>query len=282
MKKLLFMCPLFVLFSCSEDVFSDVEKQNGIENNSNEMIPNSIDPAIPYESPFDNQPCCSAVNYNFVNNTDLDLHFSPYVGIARYDGADDYFHNGWTLSSANYPNLIPSIEDGEYFKLAECKQMNVTNFSVLSYNSSWQLPIYGGAFFVLLNSALVATETAFLTEYGKLYAINATITDPNNGNVTVRNNVFLKFPFLPQGITDPNQLSGDWLQLPTSKSHVKDLWYHNVTREICIGSDPVNNPGGGDGANNKPSELIFDYNGTTYILRLYTTSTDVVILLEYL
>lgn len=40
--------------------------------------------------------------------------------------------------------------------------------------------------------------------------------------------------------------------------------------EIYIVNDYINYQGGG-GFNNKPSEIVFNYNGKTYILKLYTS-----------
>ena len=287
-KSIIALMGLFTLVACSEDSYREADKMNEtviVENSSGEMQTNSIDPAIPYESPYDDfSTCCSAVIFNFVNNTDLDLYFDPYVGLARYDGAYDNIHFGWgiPLTAALYPNII-SNETAEYFKLAKCREMVVGSNSTTLYNSGWQLPIYNGAFFTLLNSIPTSTENQLLTEFGKIYSINATIKDPNNSNMIVRGNEYLRFPFLPTGITDPGMLgSGDWIQMPSIATQTDDLWYHHKTFEICIGNDPVAFPGGGDGINDKPSELIFDYNGQTYILKLSTTSTHVLIDLDYL
>mgnify|MGYP003576038288 CR=1 FL=1 len=275
---------LFTLVACGEDVYQDANKINEsgtVENSSGGMQTNSIDPAIPYESPYDINICCSPVNYEFINNTDLDLEFSPYVGLARYDGADDLKHY-WSLNRIDYPNLIAN-ESGEYFKLAECHPFSLPAFTTFNPIYQSQCPTFNG-FFSLVNSTPTSIEEAFLNEYGKVYSINATIRDPNNFNMVVRGNEHLKFAFLPVGVVDPVAMgSGDWLQVPsTNPPFTDDLWYNVQTREICIGNDSAAFPGGGDGINNKPSEIIFDYIETTYILKLYTTSTSVVISLDYL
>ena len=283
-KSIIALMGLFTLIACSEDSYQAADKMNetvNVDNSSGGMQTNSIDPAIPYESPYDVNICCSPVNYEFINNTDLDLQFSPYVGLARYDGADDLKHY-WSLNPTDYPNLIVN-ENGEYFKLAECRPFDLQagdNFSPI-YHS--QCPTFNG-FFSLVNSTPTSIEEAFLNEYGKIYSINATITDPNNFNMVVRSNEYLRFPFLPSGVVDPAAMgSGDWLKVPsTNPPFSNDLWYNTKTFEMCVGNNSAAFPGGGDGINDKPSELIFDYNGKTYILKLSTTSTNVIITFDYL
>src|SRR5690606_387567 len=287
-KSIIALMGLFMLVACNEDVYQEADQMNesgNVENNSGGMQANSVDPAIPYESPYDDfSTCCSAVIFDFNNKTDLDLYFDPYVGLARYDGAYDNIHFSWgiPLTAALYPNII-SNETAEYFKLAKCKEMFVGSGLSVNYSSGWQLPIYNGAFFTLLNSVPTSTENQLLTEFGKIFSINATIRDPNNFNMVVRGNEYLRFPFLPTGVTNPMMLgSGDWIQMPSISTQTEDLWYHHKTLEICVGNDSSAFPGGGDGINDKPSELIFDYSGKTYILKLSTTSTHVLIALDYL
>lgn len=293
-KSIIALIGLFTLVACSEDVYQEADKMNEtgvVDNNgSGGMQINSIDPAIPYESPYDNlQTCCSLITFDFTNNTDLDLEFSPFVGFARFDGAYDNMHFGYGGSSSayllnnfNYPNLIASAENGEYFQLAKCKIFTLPKFSTFN-QSTGQFPVF--SYFPLANPS-TSQELSIIYEYGKMYSIEATIKDPANGNSIVRNNQILKFPFLPAGITDPVMLgSGDWIRLPSPSllsPKTDDLWYNRHTLEICIGNDSASFPGGGDGINDKPSELIFDYNGQTYILKLSTTSTNIIITLDYL
>jgi len=278
MKKLpVILIGLFMFVACSEDAVQNAESQKGNPELGNTV--KTIDSAIPYESPYDNSAtCCSAVNMNFINNTDLNLEFEPYGGLARFDGAYDSYHFGWgiPLNATNYPNLI-SNETDEYFKLVRCKPVQIGAFS--SFNQlTGQFPVPN---LFSIASPTTSAEIGLLYEFGKFYALNAKITDPNNGNAIVQNNAFLRFPFLPPGYLSPNQLSGNWIQMPSNSIQTTDLWYHNQTLEICVGSDPGAYPGGGDGINNKPSELLFNYNGKPYILKLYTTSSDVVVLLDY-
>jgi len=290
-KSIIALMGLFTLFACSEDSYQQADKMNEsvvVDSGSGGMQTNSIDPIIPYESPYGNlQTCCSSIIFDFTNNTDLDLEFSPFVGFARFDGAYDNMHFGWGgsspsyfLNNGNYPNLIAPVENAEYFQLAKCKIFTLPKFSTFNQNTG-QFPVF--SHFPLANPS-TSQELGIIYEFGKMYSIEATIKDPANGNSIVRNNQILKFPFLPAGITDPAMLgSGDWIRIPSLLSpKTDDLWYNRHTLEICVGNDSVSYPGGGDGINDKPSEFIFDYNGQTYILKLSTTSTNVIIKLDYL
>lgn len=283
-KAILAITGLFMLFSCSDETIQQNDKQTEntvLKNNSDGMTTNSIDPAIPYESPYDNQPCCSPVTYKFINNTNLELNFDPYISLSRFDGMYDSQHfsyNSSLFNSTNCPNLLVT-EGFEYFELVRCNTINVSSYNSIVTSYWVQVPILGINLFTISNPT-TSIEQNLLDEFGKIYSLDGEVLDPVNGNVVLPKTT-LRFPFLPQGITDPNQLSGDWIQMPSVNAKTKDLWYHYETFEICVGNDSAAYPGGGADLNDKPSEIVFDYNGETYILKLYTTATDVVILLDY-
>ncbi|TDS63573.1 hypothetical protein [Myroides indicus] len=264
-----------MLFACSDEYVQETV----------DTLPTAYtnDPGIPYESPFLNGICCSLVNYHFINESDLDLEFVPYVGLARFDGVDDGNHFGWALTPvSNYPNVLAN--GMEYLSLIECLPVFTASYSSDFYTNLGQLPtsyaLPNTVFHIANPSSNIYVEAGFLSEDGKFYSFEATVTDPVTGTPVI--NEHLKFPFLPKGVTDPNTLSGEWIPLPPSGMETEDLWYHHETLEICIGNDYINHPGGGVGWNDKPSIVEFSYNGKEYRLEAYTTSTDAVISLSIL
>src|SRR5690606_3008112 len=97
-KKLIVLLGVFALISCSDETAHQTESDISSDGNSGVMQPYTVDPNLPYESPYDDMaPCCSVYDLVMINNTDLDLHFNPYVGLARFDGAYDDVHFDWGI-----------------------------------------------------------------------------------------------------------------------------------------------------------------------------------------
>lgn len=277
MKKLfLLLTMLLLLISCSDEVVHQKEEDFV-------KTPYTEDPAIPYESPFKAAICCSLVNYHFINDSDLDLEFIPYIGLARFDDIYDNIHFGWPLTPASdFPNvLFPNGE--EYLNFIECLSIYTAAYSSDFYTNLGQLAsslAYPNTVFLIANPAANPyVEAGFLSEDGKFYAFKATVTDPMTGNPVIIDES-LRFPFLPAGITDPYVITGEWIPMPPAGLDTEDLWYHHETREICIGNDPVNHPGGGLGWNDKPSAVEFSYQGEDYRLEAITTLTDFIVQLQ--
>lgn len=285
MKKLMFLFLTTVaVTACSEDIHQEIDEQTIGENGTLNGNPTdgsgnttyTFDPATAYQSPYDNNICCTPVAYSFENlTTDLDLEFVPYVGLARYDGAYDTKHFAWAINSTLYPNLLLQNED-EYFRLIECNPFFIGAGNADNFAYSVQLPIGTGNKFSITPPS-TPSESSLLLEYGKIYAIDAVIKDPS-GNVVASER--LRFPFLPSGVNRPPVTSG-FVQMPTlGKPEQNDLWYHIQTKEICVGSDPAFHHIGGDGLSGRPSELNFVYNGTLYNLSLTTDLSTVRITLQ--
>lgn len=282
-KSIIALIGLFTLVACSEDIYKDADKMNetgAVDNGSGGMQTNSIDPAIPYESPFDASPCCSSVKYLLINNTDLELKVSPYAGLARFDKVQDNYHMTWghQLNNFDYPNLLLGGML-EYINFVKCKEITINPFTTLNSGNAGQLPIYGANFFEIENPTM-HHEMAILHEYGKLYSFDFEINDTG----FTLDSGSLRFPFLPATITDPRTVSGQWEQMGlTIGLECYDLWYNIHTLEINIGNSggycPIEPQ-----IHKMESEkvIIHPDTGKKYILRAYSTPADVVISFENL
>lgn len=269
--------------ACSEDIHQEIDKQNlgtvdYIPEDSGMNTVYTVDPATGYQSPFDNQVCCSFIDYVFENLTpDLYLEFIPWVGMARFDDAYDAHHFGWPLTPALYGDVLLGGE--EYFQLVECSLVSLMPGGSFT-SSNNQLPMApSGDLSVAFPSS--GAEWTFLYEYGKIYAIDAVIKDAA-GTIVASDR--LRFPFLAPGVNQPPAGSG-FVPMPlhptTPQLEQYDLWYHKDTREICIGNNPEYAAiGGAHGLIGRPSELNFMYNGTMRTLSLTTDLTTVRITLQ--
>ena len=280
-KSIIALMGLFTLIACSEDSYQAADNMNEsgtVENGSGGMQTNSIDPAIPYESPFDftGSGCCSVVRYLLINNTDLELKVSPFAGLARFDGVQDDYHMGWgnQLIFGTYPNLLYA-NFYEYINFVKCKEITVLPFTTLDSGPGGQLPIYGtGGFFEIANTT-THHEMAILYEYGKLYSFDFEVND----TAFTLDSGSLRFPFLPAAISDPRTVSDQWQPMGiTTGLECYDLWYNVHTLEINIGNSggycPIDPQ-----IHKMASEKIIIHpdTGKRYVLQAYTTPTDVVI-----
>lgn len=277
-KAIITMAVLFMLFACSDDTIQDVNNQINTEDNSGGITTKSIDLAIPYESPYEFFAC--PVNYVFINETELDMYLYPMVGLAYYDGAYDSMHHSWPLSTAMYPVLYPEVE---YLKILTCRQMYFPAHTTEETGLGPQLPTLGsilpsGQFFDLSINPGIVNEPGILYEAGKFYGLEGRIEDPANPGVLAGGG-WLKFSFLPLGITDPNVLSSDWKKMPSMGINANgDYWYNVKTGEICPGNSTV--AGDRNVFSDKPSSITFNYSGVNYEWKAYTTATDVVVSLK--
>ena len=275
-KTILLLAGLFLIVSCEKETEKEIESPNTTL---------TIDPQIPYASPFLNTSCCSAVDFSFVNETNLHLNFTPFLGVSRFDGVPDNVHFGWPFTNpSDYPHIFAM--GMEYLNLVECYPVPVVPFTSQNYSNMGQVLtqpniITSPAVFRIVGNTpgIIAMEEGFFSEYGKFYSFIAHIIDPSSGNTVL--NEKLKFPFLPVSVTDPATISPDWAPIPPMSAQTEDLWYNLQTREICIGNDYVNSPMGGMGFNGAPSIVEFHYMGTDYVLEARITDTGHIILLSF-
>lgn len=273
-KTILLLSSVFIFISC----------ENEIANESEQKAEFTVDNQIPYNSPFQVGNCCSATNYEFINESDLHLTMFPHVGLARFDGnANDGHHFGQPIfNSGNFPNIMKG--GSEFLNIINCYPVTIDPNNSITVNSVMQLPTTATPptpkIIQFVNNLGVTTdEKNLLTDYGKIYSFQAIIADPNSGYTMILDEI-MKFPFLPSGVTDPSLLSNDWAPVPATKPSSQDLWYNLNTKEICIGNDNTNYPAGGAGLNGMPSVIDFDYNGSQYTIEATISTSGYKILLR--
>ncbi|OCA75944.1 hypothetical protein BBI01_04400 [Chryseobacterium artocarpi] len=290
MKRSIILMSFLTLFSCSEN--------DPLENENSEKLValdvsntiNSIDPLLPYQSPYGNNmympnsnPYASPVEYVFINETDYGMTIYPMIGLAYYDGIYDNKNFGWNLSLSQTPYLFSNSQ--EYLKIATCKSLYFAPHSYESTVGPIQLPTSGQTILPskqFFDAPVLTThEKGVLFEGGKFYGMEVGVGIPYDPNfpVTGMAGGWLKFRFLPDNVRDPRQVSQDWQPMPTNNiSSNKDYWYNTKTREICPGNNPV--LGQGNIFSTVPSERKFSYKGKDYELKAYTTATQVIVSLK--
>ncbi|WP_123862090.1 hypothetical protein [Chryseobacterium artocarpi] len=290
MKKSFILLSIFALVGCSENDLLEKEKPDQFLNVDFSNTINSIDPLLPYQSPYGNNilngmnyPFASYTEYVFINETDFGLTIYPMIGLAYYDGKYDNKNFGWNLSTSLDPNVFANNQ--EYLKIITCKSMYFGPHTYESSVGNNQLPTLGPT---ILPSKqffdapiLTSHENGMLYEGGKFYGMETGVHIPYDPNFPVTGTAggWLKFRFLPDNVRDPRQVSPDWQPMPTNNiSSNKDYWYNTKTYEICPGNNPV--VGQGNIFSAVPSERKFSYKGKDYELKAYTTATQVIVSLK--
>lgn len=235
---------LFTLVACSDESYQDADKLNevnAVENSGSQNSIKTVDPTIPYQSPFNLNVGGNPIEYVIINNTDLNFSYQALVGLARYDGAEDDKHFSWSLLPASDYRTIFGYEVFEYLNIIPTRDKIILSNSSETSGVGPQLPIVTTGFFSFdPGLGVTPVEESLLHEYGKVYAFHVGIFDPVTN--TISPGYTIKVPFLPQGITNPNQVSSEWKLLPSSPNNMDvDFWYNVKTREICSGSDPTYN-----------------------------------------
>lgn len=285
MKKSIILISFLSLFACTEDNVLEKEKPDQPRSIDISNTVNSIDPVLPYHSPYGNPvlaglagPYASPVEYVFNNETDFDLTIYPMVGLAYFDGQYDTNNFGWSINSSQTPTLFSGNK--EYLNIIVCAPLHFGPHSYEVSKIGPQLPTFpgtimpSGQFFDA--PTLNSQEKGLLYEGGKFYGMEIGVGVPAGSPPITGVGGWMKFRFLPDGVRDPRQISQDWLPLPANGySTNKDYWYNKKTFEICPGNNP--NIGQGNIFSHVPSERYFSQSGVDYVLKAYTTSTQVII-----
>src|SRR5690606_33076315 len=170
---------LFTLVACSEDVYQEADNmnENGIvENNSEGMQTNSIDPAIPYESPFYDGMCCHVTNVPYIidNQFPDDIEIIGHFGFGIYDGADDGYHFGEDLVTIGAPNLYNNSI--EYLNTVNS---SASFFAANSYTiaAASMAPVVGPEFLIdaTLGGSADSNEVELMHQFGKMYFLDVSI-----------------------------------------------------------------------------------------------------------
>src|SRR5690606_16719441 len=118
-KSIIALMGLFMLVACSEDVYQEADKmsENGtVENGSGGMQTNSIDPAIPYESPYNGYNDQVNIPFTIVNNLSEDIEIIGHFGISYTDMVDDGNWYGYDFTLPEFSVLYQNSQ--EYLNVA--------------------------------------------------------------------------------------------------------------------------------------------------------------------
>jgi len=266
-KSIIALMGLFMLMACSEDAYQEADKLNEPGNVENTGPQNQVythDPSIPYDSPYD-LGSDRTINYIFKNNTDVELTFHPWVSLCYYDGINDTNHFSFPINNPTlYPvfNILPSPVWNEYDNKITAKIIKIPPYTTetITTTPGMNLPAdpsgpktASGQFFEFGAYAVSTTpqEIALLSQYGKFIGLES-----NFGAI--------KFSSLPPGM-NPN---ATWQSVPVLPGSTLKKLYNTSSMEVCtvVG-----------GIANHPSTNTVVFNGMTYTLSAYTTSTDVIV-----
>jgi|SRR5690554_114313 len=287
-KITLLMAVFFALAACSEDVDQELDQQtSGLEEG---YFPDSdgsggtkpfTDESPHYSSPWDiNEWNTEQVWHVFANLTGPDpsiqliFAFTPYIGLAYYDGHDDglYHDNMGVVADFNtglYPNLYANGHEIGNFIPANSIVMNNYGMGDMDFaitSSTTHCPVFdgnagvsnGGQYFAINPALANPMEQRLLADYGKVFFYKYDIFHPSNPAVVIQSGYVM--PLCDE------TLSLDWYPLTDvplvgtqisvnipGKAIPVDLYYHQQYREIII-----------EHFNGYPHSDPFFYGGETY------------------
>lgn len=258
---------LFTLIACSEDVYQETDKMN---ENNNVVAPPTIDPAVPYDSPFNDYFTTESILYQIDNEFYDDIEIIGHFGFAYFDGAEDGVYFGNDLSINDTPNIF-LINATEYVNTVFNTPLTVGFNSNVTLQQPQRLPILntGGPAF-LVNSIYGGNATDYETEMlypnGKLYYVDVNI--PSIGFST---RIKVKFGDDDMDFVQLSSISPLWDVLTTNLSGANgDLVYNIDTNEICLANDSS-----GNGL--RSEDTFIDNAGTTWYVRAFTDVNGVYI-----
>lgn len=220
MKKIIFaITGLFMLSSCSDELIYEPDQHS--DNAS--VGTNTYDPWAGYESPYETANAGNPIDYVFVNQTTLEMVVTAYVGLAYYDGADDFDYHHTPLlpfpidlNNGNYPELVNN--GYEYGSLMPTNTVILDGLGGVTIfgESTSHCPTLN-----MLGLGSVNDEAVLLQDFGKVYFYNVSFT----GSTLFWGSIQL----------DPGTIatSPDWTLLPQPANVFNaDMYVHNTTNEI--------------------------------------------------
>lgn len=262
------MAVFFALAACSEDVDQELDQQtSGLEegyfpdsDGSGGIKPFTVD--SPYYSPWDIDDWnTEQVWHVFANLTGPDpsiqliFAFTPYIGLAYYDGHDDgLYHDNMGMvadfTTGLFPNLYANGHEIGNFIPANTIVMNNYGMGDMDFaitSSTTHCPVFdgnagvsnGGQYFAINPALATAVEQQLLADYGKVFFYKYDIFHPSNPTVVIKSGYVmplcdetLSTYWLP--LTDVplvgTQIS---VNIPGQAAPV-DLYYHQDSKEIIL------------------------------------------------
>jgi|GEM_PF-3478321 len=174
-KSIITLMSLVVLASCSKDEYEPMyEGQNQGPETQNSV--RTVDTNLDYESPYFYPFTGHSIKYVFINETDKDIEFVPFIGLAYHDGNDgDGTYFSTVLNSTLYP-YFNFNGVGEATKIFQCNPIKIAANSYEVSNNGQHLPVLASGFpsgqvFNPNNAIVTASERQLLQDYGKVYHV---------------------------------------------------------------------------------------------------------------
>lgn len=269
-KTMLLLFGLFTFVACNEDVTSETIDEQQEES----MTPFTIDPAIPYESPFSGFYVNEDIPYRVDNQFTDEIEIVGHFGLAYFDDADDGMHFLFDLIN----NITPTIYNNstEYLNTIYSTEVSfpsnagTTPVTMIGGSRCPVYPILGSPSFLVDssygNGNGVGMEPEVIYQAGKMYFLDVNI--PSLGYSTT---IKVKFGDDSMDFANLSSLSSDWNLVGGSINGIPgDLVYHTETGEICLANDAM-----GNGLLSEDS--FVDRIGTTWYIRAFTDSNRVYI-----
>lgn len=259
---------LFTLVACSEDSYQEADKMNEnttVENSSGGIQTNSVDPAIPYESPFEGFYGYENIPHTIDNQLGEEIEIVAHWGLAYYDGLDDGTHFIQDLLNSQTPYLYLSNLT-EYLNTVNSQKIIYPPNSTTVAQQANRCPIYWDSPPALpLEDIFDPEETEIIAQYGKMYFVDLNI--PSIGYST---RIKVKYGDDTMDFAALSSISSDWDLIGGNITGIPgDLVYNLDTKEICLANNAT-----GTGLN---SEESFVYSGQTWYVRAYTDVNGVYI-----
>src|SRR5690606_35288563 len=277
-KSIIALMGLFTLVACSEDAYQEADKMSetgNVENNSGGMQTNSIDPTIPYESPYNGYNDIIDIPYTIVNDLREDIEITGYFGIAYYDGADDGdWQNFYDLTDPDFSTVYQN--SNEYLNLVTSVvakfPANTTYVLVdmrcpcVGTNSSIPIAFSLDGTIYPFPANGTGQEAEMMHQNGKPYYF-----DINIPAIGYSGRVKVKFGDDMMDYATLSGISSDWDLIGSNITGIPgDLVYNIHTQEICLANDFS-----GNGL--KSEDRIVDRLGNVWFVRAYTDINSVYI-----
>jgi|SRR5690554_33684 len=266
-KTILLMFGLFTLVACSDEVVSETADVKQDES----IMPPTSDPAISYESPFNDFYASEVVTYKISNMLPEDVEIIGHFGFAYFDGFDDNFHHSFDLYSIFFPNLYwnNSIEYLNTVSSTTVIAPASKNLSLVQGRCPTAPPTASAPITFNIDSASgsgngTIHEAHFLRNVGKMYFLDVNI--PSIGYST---RIKVKFGDDTMDFASLSSISSNWNMVGNINGINGDLVYNINTYELCLANNAM--------GNGLLSEDSFIYGGTPWYIRAFTGQGEIVI-----
>lgn len=298
---------LFTLVACSEDVYQDADEQNAETgsqyqtnsynpDNPGHYTPGSIlnGPGDNYYSPWDIKYRNDVIpTYTIMNHTAgegysiFELHLTPYIGLAYYDGVNDgQYHDAYQasltppaliadLTNGNYPNLYqngneigelipakPIVLDGSSINHSEVSISSYADHCPVNPHTPGSSPGWNPEDrFFDISGAATPQEQDVLARYGKVFFYEYRVILKSNGSVVGNGFIQVENKTIqdPAAYTywDDTFITNAFVP---GKGNVGRLrYYHNTTTALAPFTNWFHNGGAGTWCDSREVDYEFEW-----------------------